>query len=200
MYQIRNFVGSVARTAILLAVAWAVLPAVVQASEPTLHWPVAVVEWHYNGLGKPVWLGEEEALELAQQAAAGWRACGIALRYAGESDAVPGNMDGRNVVGWAGDGRRHSAWTHWSAKRSGALLEADITLYANVFDDYRARGMDARLELNKSLVHEFGHVLGLTHSEVPSDAMSVRVRTRPEWKLPSENDIARCRGHYGYEN
>lgn len=196
MCRVLKVPGIVVRRAILLVVGWAALPAFGQAAEPTLRWPVVTVDWYYNASGKPAWLGAAETLELAQRAASDWQKCGIELRYAGESDAAPGKMDGLNVVGWAGDGRRHSAWTHWRARRSGALLEADITLYANIFDQYRTRGIDARLELYKSLVHEFGHMLGLTHSEVPSDAMSVRVRTRPEWRLPSENDIARCRAHY----
>jgi hypothetical protein len=82
------------------------------------------------------------------------------------------------------------------AARRGAALEADITLYANVFDTYRQRGIDPQLELYKSLVHEFSHVLRFGHSATPSDAMSVGARTRAEWVPPSANDLERCRERY----
>ena len=100
------------------------------------------------------------------------------------------------MIGWKGDGRGYSAWTNWQARRSGQALEADVTLYANIFTTYREKGIDARLELRKSIVHELGHVLGLTHSDHPGDAMIVKIRTRPEWRLPSDNDISRCRALY----
>ena len=71
-----------------------------------------------------------------------------------------------------------------------------MTLYANIFNAYRINGIDVRLELRKSIAHELGHVLGLAHSDQLGDAMIVKVRTRPEWRLPSENDIGRCRALY----
>ena len=166
------------------------------SGDSPLRWRQDVIGWHYNPQNKPDWLDDAAALAFIQRAAAGWGACGIELRYLGETEQLPGVMDGANVVGWARDGKRYSAWTSWRARRNGAALEADITLYANVFDTYRQRGIDPRLELYKSLVHEFGHVLGLGHSATPGDAMSVGVRTRAEWVLPSENDLERCRERY----
>ncbi len=118
------------------------------------------------------------------------------LRYSGLSDKAPGTMDGENVIGWKVNGQNYSAWTSWRAGRSGQALEADVTLYTNIFNSYRVRGIDTQLELRKSIIHELGHVLGLTHSDQMGDAMMVKVRTRPEWRLPSDNDISRCRALY----
>ena len=171
------------------------VPAETSADAP-LRWSERTIGWYYNPQNKPDWLGDEEALEVIRRAAAGWAGCGITFSYRGETDRLPGFMDDANVVGWSRDGKHYSAWTFWRARRNGVALEADITLYANIFDSYRQRGIDARLELYKSLVHEFGHVLGLGHSAVPGDAMSVGTRTRPDRILPSKNDLARCRERY----
>lgn len=162
----------------------------------TMHWQEHIYSWHYNPNNKPGWLGEEEALEMIQGAAAGWEACGIHLSYEGITDKIPGDMDGENVVGWKLDGKNYSAWTTWSAHRDGRAIEADVMLYTNIFNKYLAKGIDARVELHKSITHEFGHVLGLSHSDRPEDAMSVKVRTKPEWQQPSDNDIERCRSLY----
>jgi predicted Zn-dependent protease len=109
---------------------------------------------------------------------------------------MSGAMDSENVIGWKTDGRAYSGWTSWRAHRDGRAVEADVALYANILDDYRRRGIDAKLELRKTVVHELGHVLGLGHSDQLGDAMIVKVRTRPEWKLPSANDLLRCRALY----
>lgn len=160
-------------------------------------WKDRVYRYAYNPSGEPDWLRQGNAIMLIQQAAKEWEACGIRFEYVGETDKQPGDMDGVNIVGWRQDGVRYSAWTKWRARRStGAAIEADVILYANIYDDYRRRGMDAELELYKSIAHEFGHVLGLGHSDVASDVMSVRVRTQREWRLPSERDISRCRENY----
>ncbi len=170
-------------------------PGTVSGTVP-LHWVKRVYAWRYNPANEPTWLNKGEALAMIRAAAAEWEACGVALPYAGLSDKTPGVMDGENVIGWKEDGKAYSAWTTWRARRSGQALEADITLYANIYSIYRAKGIDARLELRKSIVHELGHVLGLPHSDQLGDAMLVKVRTRPEWRLPSGNDISRCRALY----
>ncbi len=161
-----------------------------------MHWSDHSYVWHYNSEGHPSWLTDDQAFAVVHQAAKDWKACGIELRYAGITDKKPGVFDGKNVVGWRTDGTRYSAWTSWRMRRDGRAVEADITLYSNIFDIYRRKGIDAYLEMRKSAIHEFGHALGLSHSSKPSDAMSVRVRTRPEWRLPSDNDIGECRKIY----
>ena len=158
-----------------------------------LRWPGKRYIWHYNPENHPTWLSPDDSFKLISQAASRWQACGVELRYAGLTTKAPGAMDGTNVVGWSVEGTDHSAWTSWRARRDGMALEADVTLYSNIYDDDLARGRDARRELYKSIVHEFGHVLGLNHSELLQDAMSVGVKTEPEWILPSLHDITRCR-------
>lgn len=160
------------------------------------HWAERRYVWHYNPEGEPAWLESGAALELVQQAASGWERCGVHLEYAGLTKQSPGVKDGSNVVGWKADGKDYSALTYWVARKDGRAIEADIILYRNIFDRYREQGMETLLELRKSLIHEFGHVLGLSHSPRAADAMSVRFRTRAAWQLPSDNDLARCREIY----
>ena len=167
--------------------------AIANASDTSisLRWPQKTYVWYYNPAHRPVWLSDEEALALVKDAAAGWEPCGVKLRYGGLTDREPGAIDGINVVGWREDGKHYSAWTTWAAHRDGRAIEADVSLYTNIFDLYRRQGIDAKLEIHKTLVHEFGHVIGLNHSDRPADAMSVKVKTRPEWKQPSGNTSPR---------
>jgi hypothetical protein len=160
------------------------------------HWEDRRYVWRYNPEGEPPWLESAAALDLVQQAARSWESCGIHMEYAGLTALSPGVKDGSNVVGWKKDGKDYSAWTYWVARKDGQAIEADIILYRNIFDRYREQGMDALLELRKSLIHEFGHALGMSHSPQAADAMSVRFRTRAGWQLPSDNDLARCRAIY----
>lgn len=195
--QIPSVIHTMRRAAFLLALLLHSLGAAAEMSgDSPLLWGQRSIGWYYNAQDKPDWIDDDEVLDLIRRAAIGWAACGMELRYLGETQRLPGSMDGVNVVGWRRDGRNYSAWTSWRARHNGPALEADITLYANIFDHYRQRGIDARLELYKNLVHEFGHLFGLGHSATPGDAMSVGVRTRPEWVLPSENDLERCRKRY----
>lgn len=172
-------------------------PAVAEShGDFVLRWPDRIYRWHYNPAQEPAWLQPGEGLRMAQAAANSWAACGVDLRYTGLTDKVPGTMDGSNVIGWRTDGKAYSAWTSWRARRDGQAIEADITLFANIFDNYRQRGIDAHLELRKSILHEMGHVLGLGHSNRLGDVMIVKIRTQPEWQLPSEFDLAACRENY----
>lgn len=191
------FISSGLRCALLLFLVGSSWPVAAEGSgEFVLRWRERTYLWQYNPAHEPSWLKLGEALQMAQAAADSWARCGVDLRYAGLTDKPPGVMDSINVIGWQTDGKAYSAWTSWRARRNGQAIEADITLYANIFNDYRQHGIDARLELRKSIRHELGHVLGLRHSNRLGDVMTVKIRTQPEWRLPSENDLAACQVNY----
>ena len=158
-----------------------------------LRWPQERYVWFYNPTGHPPMLDDAWTLAMIREVAARWQSCGVRLEYGGQTERVPGAIDGVNVVGWRNDGKQFSAWTTWAAHRDGLAVEADVTLYANIFEHYWRQGLDVQRELRKSVAHEFGHVLGLSHSPHPEDAMSVKLLSRADWPLPSSNDLARCR-------
>ncbi|MEY2632796.1 MAG: Matrixin [Pseudomonadota bacterium] len=174
------------------------LPLAAETPPPAvaLSWPERSYRWFYNPEGEPEWVAAAGGALWVRQQVESWSPCGFRLEYGGLTTLAVAEMDGANVVGWRDDGKDYSGWTRWRAYRDGRAIEADVVLYRNIFERYRQQGIDALLELKKTLIHEVGHVLGLTHSTVPGDAMTVKLRTRPEWVLPSANDLARCRARY----
>jgi hypothetical protein len=82
------------RIALLLVLLLHSLTAAAEMSgDSTLRWAQGSIGWYYNPQNKPDWLEGAEALAFIQRAAAGWGACGIDLRYMGETDKLPGAMD-----------------------------------------------------------------------------------------------------------
>jgi hypothetical protein len=56
------------------------------SGDSPLRWRQDLIGWHYNPQNKPDWLDDTAARAFIQRAAAGWGACGIELRYLGETD------------------------------------------------------------------------------------------------------------------
>ena len=159
-------------------------------------WPGRVFEWYYNPEHVPSWLGAEEARLLVQEAAKSWEACGLRMAYQGETQRTPGQMDRRNVVGWSMQiPKRVRGMTVGQAK-DGRLLERDVLIRP----DRREFERFPRL-LRKVILHEFGHAIGLTHSNRCDDVMTLAADCPPRHPnqlpvAPTENDLARCRSLY----
>ena len=163
------------------------------ASGSRLAWPDGVYRWRYNPDRHPSWMSADEARALIRQAAMKWEACGVHMQFLGDTGLPPGTMDGENVVGWTVELPRGIRALTKGRAVADRLLERDILIAA---DRQEFRQFPPLLE--KVLVHEFGHAIGLRHSPACGDVMTLAAdcpRAPPSSLplIPTANDLARCR-------
>ncbi|MFO1324162.1 MAG: choice-of-anchor D domain-containing protein [Burkholderiales bacterium] len=176
----------------------------------TLFTPVArwggAVHWVYNHANAPQPFADDKEGVVAQlrRAAGKWSvSCGIAFVYDGETSTAPGAgpidelhgqlPDGISVVGWGTTDPSLGAWTSaWYSASHGTLqiFDADVTLsVANIA---------SLADLDRLMTHEWGHVLGLDHSDVDATIMSGPPLSSYNALVdPQADDLRGCRCLYG---
>jgi hypothetical protein len=167
--------------------------------DPTARWP-ATFQWKYNPANAPAQIDKASVVATLQAAFDKWSSqCNVRHEYAGETGTAPHAIDNpsgpdyQSVVGW-GSLTSNSAWTFdwWQSTGAGGrdLVDADVLLSVEDVTDVR--------ELDRVATHEFGHAIGLNHSNLESSVMAGPPLTPYNMLVaPQADDIRGCRCLYG---
>ena len=166
--------------------------------DPTAAW-ATTFQWKYNASGAPAAFDKATVVATLQRAFDKWSAqCNVRHVYAGETTAQPHATDGvsgpdyQSVVGWR-DLSSNAAYTYawWSgAGTSRQLVDADTELSPSLVTSLEG--------LDRVATHEFGHAIGLAHSNI--DAAVMAGPPLSDYNMlasPQADDIRGCRCLYG---
>ena len=171
---------------------------------PDVRWR-GPLRWKYNHANAPQPLvGDAPAIVAqVQRSFDKWTSqCGITYVYEGETAAAPSagddpnvvpSADGVTVVGWGRLDPTLGGWAYAWYTQSGServIVEADITL--------NLATVTTLAELDRLVTHEWGHALGLDHSNTESAIMAGPPSTHYNALVtPQPDDVRGCRCAYG---
>jgi hypothetical protein len=140
---------------------------------------------YYNSSGK-VTSGQCISSSQLDSAVTGGISPWTAIRYAGTTGAKANRRDGQNTVGWARLGGGTLGVTNYLSYSNQRTVSCGGNLFADLFEaDVRITttyrwtsgggqcpcAAGAAFYLNGVSAHEFGHVIGLCHTNQPSSLM-----------------------------
>ena len=163
-------------------------------------WP-GVISWSYNPVGATAAFSTTgDAVAAIAAGAAKWAAvCGVQFNYQGTTNVAPdtevnGKPDLVNVVGWDHLGGNILGQTSAFYNAAGgvpySLVDSDIALSIDM--------VTSNATMDRVATHEWGHALGLAHSNLNDQVMS----GTPDSQYNSltdlqADDIRGCRCLYG---
>jgi len=164
-------------------------------------WP-GVMRWRYNHSNAPASFSNAKDAVVQQIIAesAKWTAvCGVQIAYDGETTAVPktlaaGAPDGVSVIGWQkpdmGISGATYAWYETNGSSGLTLVDADMMLDPAY--------VTTTAQLTSTVSHEWGHAIGLAHSNLERTLMSGPPDSSyTNYTTLAPDDVHGCRCLYG---
>lgn len=143
----------------------------------TVKWSQAPVRYYVTERGVPG-VGSPQLAATLAQAFSTWQAvptASVAYEFAGYTNALPGDGDGRSTIGFLAEPEldRVLASTNLLIDDvTGELLEADIFFNSAFSWSVAPAGEAGRFDLETIAVHEIGHLSGLGHSAIGETEVS----------------------------
>jgi outer membrane protein assembly factor BamB len=152
--------------------------------------------WYRDSIPAPYFINENGTgdtngeFDAVQAAVNTWNNVGCNwadFSYQGTTSATPGARDGLNIIGWLPDDQSPcpgvvACAPFWSS--NGRMLEADI-----VFDENKTYSIGGVYDIQAITTHEFGHNLGLNHSENSGAVMFPTYPGGTRWRTLTQDDI-----------
>ena len=160
-------------------------------------WPGKVLHWSYNPVGAAPPFDQDKAgtIQKIGTASAKWsNVCGIRFVYDGETavtpNTTPGNQpDSVNVVGW-GSLNPQTVGLTYSWHSASTIVDSDV-----IFSPVYVTSVD---QLNRTASHEWGHAIGIGHSNLSDELMSgLPDSPYSGFVDPQPDDVRACRCLYG---
>ena len=167
-------------TRIAFAVMWVLsVPLVVGAEQsdtrPT--WPVTQVHYYVNPVNTD--LSPAAATAALQTGALAWSSqsqANFSFFYAGETSGTSTTYNLKNEVIFRNHSEGDAIATAYTWSQAGTIVDADIIFWDGAYEYFTgSTGCYGGFFVEDIAAHEFGHVAGISHSDVPGSTMFATV-------------------------